>query len=146
VIVKHLCIPPRSPHAYFIHLITAFFISGFFHFLSLSVICEGYVEPMTLALNMGLFFIIQPFGTMVEYAVIQLCQGTRWSEYLITRTDSERSVFDGVPQLLVRTLGYVWVFCWFIWTGWWFVEVYAAIGVLEWSMPISLWPVENKGI
>lgn len=95
---------------------------------------------------MGSFFMIQPFGTMVEYAVIQLCQGTRWSEHLITRTDSEKSVLDGMPQLLVRLLGYVWVLCWFIWTGWWFVEVYAAIGVLEWSMPVSLWTIGSKGV
>ncbi|KAM0426016.1 hypothetical protein ACHAPT_008645 [Fusarium lateritium] len=53
VIVKNLCLPPRSPHAYFIHLITAFSISGFFHFFALSVVCEGYIEPIKLALNMG---------------------------------------------------------------------------------------------
>lgn len=146
VIVKNLCIPPRSPHAYFIHLMTAFSISAFFHFLSLSVICEGYVEPTTLAVNMGLFFMVQPFGTMVEHAVIQLCHGTRWSESLISRTDSENSILGGVPRVLVRLLGYAWVFCWFTWTGWWFVEVYAAIGVLEWPMPFSLWAIRNKGV
>lgn len=37
-----------------------------------------------------------------------------------------------------RTIGYIWVFCWFCMTGRWFIRPYIDVGMTEWSTPFSL--------
>ncbi|KAK3682237.1 hypothetical protein B0T22DRAFT_279243 [Podospora appendiculata] len=37
-----------------------------------------------------------------------------------------------------RTVGYVWVICWFYVTGWWFVRPYIGVGVVNWDLPYSI--------
>ncbi|KAJ4192345.1 hypothetical protein NW759_016642 [Fusarium solani] len=143
-IIDVLQLPRRSLPTYFLHLVTAFLTSGFFHIVSLFVICEGYLKPQKLVTNMGLFFMAQPLGTITEYAVVHLCQKAGLVERVIGPGDDKRHLLsrglrDRIPHILLRGLGYTWVFCWFVWTGWWFTEAYAAVGVLEWAPPVSIW-------
>lgn len=37
-----------------------------------------------------------------------------------------------------RTVGYIWVLCWFYLTGRWFVRPYVDVGIVEWGLPFSL--------
>lgn len=62
-------IPPHSLLAYWIHLVTAFAISTFFHVLSLSGLARGYTPIRGIITNMVLFFMVQPFAAVFESAV-----------------------------------------------------------------------------
>jgi hypothetical protein len=143
-VIQTLRIPRHSHFAYLIHLTTAFAISAFFHVLSLSVVCPGYLELRDLIVDMTVFFLPQPIGTMVE---------TLAKSFYSSLTSPKETIHDGeeegcrgfwsfttlrnVAKVANRCIGYVWVLCWFVFTGWWFVKAYVAIRVLEWPLPYS---------
>ncbi|KAK3368537.1 hypothetical protein B0H63DRAFT_455308 [Podospora didyma] len=39
---------------------------------------------------------------------------------------------------MCRLVGYIWVLCWFTFTGWWFIKAYADVGMADWKMPFSI--------
>src|SRR3569833_3286106 len=72
LIVCFLSIPRGTTLAYLVHLTTAFAISAFFHGLSLSVICSGYLAVKDLVTYMAIFFMSQPVATLVETLAIHI--------------------------------------------------------------------------
>lgn len=109
------------------HLLTAFAVSGWFHVQSASVVAEGYIPVSETARCMALFFAGQAAVVTLEAAAIKRLAG------------SAKAPWPG--SRWARALGYAWTAGWLMWSGWWFVKVYDAIGVLEWDMPF---PVVSK--
>ncbi|KAH6892437.1 hypothetical protein B0T10DRAFT_483787 [Thelonectria olida] len=136
-IISFLGIPRRSYLAYSIHLFTAFFISALFHTLSLFVVSEGYLRTRDLIFHMGCFFMAQPVATVAESIIMSRYRPRTQSENTGTSGSQLKSIL--ASAMVRRTIGYLWVVSWFVLTGWWFVQDYIAIGVLEWPLPISFW-------
>jgi hypothetical protein len=92
---------------------------------------------------MTIFFMAQPVATMAETLVIQAIPlvTPKYVEVDLATTQSSRITpskgFMLILYAVVRLLGYVWVFCWFGFIGWWFIKPYAAIGVMSWKLPFS---------
>lgn len=144
-LVRKLGVPQKSLFAYAIHLITAFCISGWFHIWSLSVVSNGYISRSDLAINFGAFFMAQPIATMAESIVIHHFRLPSASRDMRIVKKAYRDVSiqaedeHVLQRLAARCLGYIWVVSWFMFTGWWFVTPYSAIGVARWPLPFSMW-------
>ncbi len=142
-ILEKLRIPRTSTWAYLVHLTTAFIISAFFHVLSLSVVCEGYLPLRDLITDMSIFFLPQPLATIVETTVISLYKKLVSSKQTgageVQCRDLKLSKAVGcISTFVIRCFGYLWVFCWFVTVSWWFVKAYLAIGILAWPLPYSI--------
>lgn len=92
-----LRIPKGSPVAYFVHLVTAFSISAFFHVLSLAPLSPGWYPFRTLVSDMCIFFFMQPIGTMLELVVMALFARYVWKPKPAGQVDDAR----GKPQVPV---------------------------------------------
>ena len=156
-----LRIPRRSPLAYFIHLVTAFTISAFFHILSLAALCPGWYPFRTLVSDMCIFFLMQPIGTMMELGVMSLFTRYAWKPALARQEEKTKIIAPESPgsesiaflqhgirvclernkedliHAACRLVGYVWVLAWFWATAWWFVKAYLGVGVQGWQFPFS---------
>lgn len=145
-ITDTLRLPPRSTIAYFIHLTTAFAISAFFHIISLAAIRSDNISLPDLIGDMSIFFIAQPIATVAETLVIDFYRKLGSSKGVpepgrgLQKSTSRTSLAaETPPRLLFRVIGYVWVLCWFVFTGWWFTKGYIAIGARDWPVPFSFW-------
>ncbi|KAJ9138163.1 hypothetical protein NKR23_g8642 [Pleurostoma richardsiae] len=140
-IVQVLGIPRRSLVAYGIHLATAFLVSGFCHVISLYVVCSGYLSLGELIFDMTVFFMSQPLAAVIETLVIGLyrrsmvCDEGSRDSGLSSRIVAFSQTHPLLQKVTHRLVGYTWVWCWFVLTGWWFVKAYAAMGITEWRMP-----------
>ncbi|KAK0711974.1 membrane bound O-acyl transferase family-domain-containing protein [Lasiosphaeris hirsuta] len=47
-------------------------------------------------------------------------------------------ILQSLGAALCRLAGYVWVFCWFSFSGWWFVKGYAGVRMQDWQVPFSI--------
>lgn len=91
-----LSIPRGSTAAYFVHLVTAFSISAFFHILSLAPLSPGWYPFRTLVSDMCIFFLMQPIGTMFELGVMALFARYVWKPKPEGHVDAQ-----GKPPVLV---------------------------------------------
>ena len=84
-----LRVPRGSPVAYFVHLVTAFVISAFFHVLSLAPLSPGWYPFRTLVSDMCIFFLMQPIGTMFELGVMTLFARYVWKPKHAGQVDAQ---------------------------------------------------------
>ncbi len=144
-LVRITHIPRHSILAYLVHLITAFSISAFFHGLGLSVVCPGYLSIRELAVDMTLFFMPQCLAVVVETLVSGIFARFTKPRPLGDGEEAPRhdirssQAFKSVCTVMSRTVGYIWVSCWFVFIGWWFVKAYVAVGIMDWQLPFSIW-------
>ncbi|CAM1501364.1 Fc.00g105260.m01.CDS01 [Cosmosporella sp. VM-42] len=147
--VSFLRIPRKSTLAYLVHLTTAFSISAFFHILSLSVICPGYLPLKRLTIDMALFFMAQPPVTIAAALVPYFYEKAMSSGQVVVdqriEKDGIQSSYDFQKAFQVsgKLFGYLSVLFWFILSGWWFVQPYVVLGVVEWPLPFSFWSYFN---
>lgn len=87
---------------------------------------------------MSVFFLAQPPAAIVEVLVCQLLRKLFQAESDPSKKEKEKHGMISI-ETAGYALGYTWVFCWFVFTGWWFIQPYAAVGVLEWPLPFSIW-------
>ncbi|KAK3332354.1 hypothetical protein B0T19DRAFT_101104 [Cercophora scortea] len=71
-IIHKLHIPTHSRLAYLIHLVTAFFISAFFHCVAVGAMAPGFYPLKDVIRDFAIFFGLQPVGTMFERLVMDL--------------------------------------------------------------------------
>lgn len=131
--VALLKLPRRSTSAYLVHLATAFLVSAFFHILSVSVVSPGYLTLEELVTDMTAFFIAQPLAAIAEKVLIDTYTQTIRNK----RSPQVDAARTSLPSVSHRLMGYVWVVTWFVFSGWWFVKPYAAVGIMEWPLPFS---------
>jgi hypothetical protein len=130
---------------YLVILTVGFAISDFFHILSLAVIRDESLSPQDLTINMSVFFMTQPIAAVAEALSIRLYLKFTSTTPNVTANSSleshkeQQSYTGGNALPILRTIGYIWVFCWFSITGWWFTKAYIAVGVRDWQIPLSSW-------
>ncbi|KAB5527914.1 membrane bound O-acyl transferase family-domain-containing protein [Coniochaeta sp. 2T2.1] len=123
-LIRLLRVPRLSKAAYFIHLAVAFLFSALFHTLSLAAVRPAWVPLGELVKDMGTFFLIQALAIVLETLALTYFRITSWR---------------------MRSMGYVWVGCWFYATGWWLVKAYLEVGMAGWQPPFELirWLVQS---
>jgi hypothetical protein len=90
------------------------------------------------------FFMTQPLVAMAEALVIEMYSRMAKPKQTPSNDQSPHPVrqyskyLSRFSHIFIRLIGYVWVFCWFTFIGWWFTKPYAALGVLEWQLPFSV--------
>ncbi|KAK1756361.1 membrane bound O-acyl transferase family-domain-containing protein [Echria macrotheca] len=113
------------PVAYFVHLLNAFVISDGFHILAVGSMASGYVPVSSVVADLSTFFLLQPLAGTVESIAMGLFA-------------RQKAFINGLILALCRLAGYVWVFCWFYVTGWWFVKAYLDVRMQDWQLPNSI--------
>jgi hypothetical protein len=135
-IVDGLRVKKKSMMAYAIHLVTAFFISGLGHVISIAPICDGVMTIQDVWRDSFVFFMAQAMAVVAENVFISLvCRPASGS-----RPDkSEKSVNKHRVGVRIGSLaGYAWTFAWLMITGWWFVRLYVRLGAMEWTVPVPI--------
>ena len=131
---------------YLVILTVGFAISDFFHILSLAVIRDENLSLQDLTINMSIFFMTQPLAAVAEALSIRFylkftpqrqLRLQRTALLKVTRSNNRHT--GGKASPIPRIIGYIWVFCWFSITGWWFTKAYIAVGVRDWQIPLSFW-------
>lgn len=130
-LIRLLHIPPHTIWSFPIHLCTGFFISGFFHALSLSALASyppmGYIFKCNL-----LFFMAQVLAIIFEEIMIK-----KLRPLLVAMNN--RLCWESHSQgILLSLLGHLWVFSWLVLSAsrWW--DIYFRIGMANWQMPFPI--------
>ncbi|KAK3358031.1 membrane bound O-acyl transferase family-domain-containing protein [Lasiosphaeria hispida] len=55
-----------------------------------------------------------------------------------TTPTGKAAILRSIGAALCRLVGYVWVFSWFSFSGWWFVKGYAGVRMQDWQVPFSI--------
>lgn len=104
--------------------------------------------PMsTLSVHVGGFFMIQPLALTLERVAIALyrtikIQAMVWVSKRFGLEDATAYKYFAALELYFgRAFGYLWVFMWFVASGWIFLSIYALIGQGVWHAP---YPVLEK--
>ncbi|ORY11160.1 hypothetical protein BCR34DRAFT_333641 [Clohesyomyces aquaticus] len=129
--LNHLLnIPNHTSLSYLTHLITAFFISGFFHALVLSNLTVNppipYLEIWVRNLT---FFLIQVIPIVLENWIGGVVDA------LETRFEVERSA---TWRRVKMGVGVCWTTAWLVGTACPYLDLYMRVGMGDWKVPVSV--------
>jgi hypothetical protein len=113
------------------HLCVGFFISGFFHALSLSTLAP-YPPKVYIFKNNLFFFMAQVLAIIFEQVIIK-----RFGPYFVGVID-EAGWKSDLRRISLKLLGHFWVIWWLIFSGWSWWDVYYRLGMAAWQMPIPV--------
>jgi hypothetical protein len=136
-IIGKLHMPRRSVFAYAVHIGTAFLLSGIGHIISIAPISKGYISMAEVCWGSLVFFMAQAGAIIMESLVLswwgRLSMGPRKENDKVAHEDVASRKYS-----ISSIFGYGWVLIWLIFSGWWFVRLYAKLGVMEWTVPIRI--------
>jgi len=127
-----LHIPRRTKLSYLVHLLFGFFVTSFFHWLSISAVTE--LSSYFIFTNVSIFFMGQGLAILVESIVVDFFRNRHGKAGL----PHDKPTFKNFHDLAERMLGYVWTMSWLMVSGWWFVRVYTRVGMEKWQLPFPI--------
>jgi hypothetical protein len=126
-----LRIPPHTIWSFLIHLCIGFFMSGFFHALSLSTLAP-YPPKVHIFKSNLFFFMAQVLAIIFERVIIK-----SFKPYFVEAKD-QAGWKTGLRRIYLKFLGHFWVIGWLLFSGWSFWDVYYRLGMATWQMPIPV--------
>jgi len=124
-------IPPHTVWSFLVHLCVGFFISGFFHALSLSTLAP--YPPKIHIFKSNLFFFMEQVLAIIFENVI-----TKRFGPCFARAKDEAGWKSDLRRISLKFLGHVWVIWWLVFSGWSWLDVYYRLGMATWQMPIPI--------
>jgi hypothetical protein len=105
----------------------SFFLSTFWHIISISPIAEGHISISQLAWRLSAFFMGQIPAMLAEHFL----SARRQVGQVKKKNSSSAGKVSEVQQRPIRDLGHLGVFLWLGLTGRPFFTVYRAVGLLD---------------
>ena len=90
------------------------------------------------------FFAAQIPATIAAALALQFYETNKSSEEAAANKKVEKTDIRSYRVLkqplsnFIKAIGFTCVLFWFVITGWWFVQPYIALGVVDWPLPFSV--------
>jgi len=123
-LIPLLHIPRHTIWSFGVELCVGFFISGFFHALSLSTLTPCPPNLPIFKRNL-FFFMAQVLAILFEQVIIK-----SFRPYFVGA--------GGKSRFFLKFLGHFWVLWWLLFSVWPWWDVYFRLGAATWQIPIPV--------